>query len=207
LFNQKFIKTKFLGKGKSGNSYRIKLDGRSCVLKEMHTEKVSYYNFHKEKITLEFEAYNVLKNLPIRIPELLSINFAEHYLIKEFIDGQTLTEVLIKTGIPDDLFRQMFEWSAVLRSANINIDYFPSNFVVKDKLLYYIDYEFNEYCEEWNFENWGIYYWLNQKGFSDFVNSKNADYINNPYSGKPIINEGIESANKELLLRLDLTKI
>lgn len=42
---------------------------------------------------------------------------------------------------------------------NLNIDYFPTNFVVQNGKIYYIDYECNNYMEEWNFENWGIKYW------------------------------------------------
>ena len=44
-------------------------------------------------------------------------------------------------------------------SHNLNIDYYPSNFVINDGLLYYIDYECNEYMDEWSFFNWGIKYW------------------------------------------------
>ena len=47
----------------------------------------------------------------------------------------------------------------LLYPANINIDYFPANFVVYDDEIFYIDYECNDYMEEWNFENWGIKYW------------------------------------------------
>ena len=45
------------------------------------------------------------------------------------------------------------------KKANLNIDYYPTNFVVRDGLLYYIDYECNQYMSEWNFENWGMKYW------------------------------------------------
>ena len=44
------------------------------------------------------------------------------------------------------------------KKAGLNIDYFPTNFVVKDNLIYYVDYECNQYMDEWNFENWGIKY-------------------------------------------------
>lgn len=47
----------------------------------------------------------------------------------------------------------------ILNPLGINIDYFPTNFVVQDGEIYYIDYECNQYMEEWNFENWGIKYW------------------------------------------------
>lgn len=32
----------------------------------------------------------------------------------------------------------------------------------------YIDYECNEYMEQWNFENWGIKYWSKTKDFREY---------------------------------------
>ena len=46
-----------------------------------------------------------------------------------------------------------------LYAAGLNIDYYPTNFVVRDGLLYYSDYECNGYMDQWNFENWGSQYW------------------------------------------------
>ena len=63
----------------------------------------------------------------------------------------------------------------VLYDANTNIDYFPTNFVVLEDKLYYIDYECNDYMEEWNFENWGIKYWSQTKEFLEYVNKGNQD--------------------------------
>ena len=41
----------------------------------------------------------------------------------------------------------------------LHIDYYPTNFVVSDDLLWYIDYECNNYIEQWDFEHWGKQYW------------------------------------------------
>ena len=35
--------------------------------------------------------------------------------------------------------------------------------------LYYIDYECNDYMDEWNFENWGIKYWSKTDAFREYV--------------------------------------
>ena len=56
-----------------------------------------------------------------------------------------------------------------LYAVGLNIDYFPTNFVVQEKELYYIDYECNEYMEKWNFENWGIRYWSKTEEFMQYV--------------------------------------
>ena len=58
---------KRLGKGKSGVSYLADSPCGPVVLKEMHDEKISYYNFSKEKVSLEldFEFSNMLLSLAV----------------------------------------------------------------------------------------------------------------------------------------------
>lgn len=60
-----------------------------------------------------------------------------------------------------------------LFSSIASIDYFPTNFVVQEDKLYYIDYECNDYMEEWNFENWGIKYWSQTKEFLKYISAQN----------------------------------
>ena len=54
---------------------------------------------------------------------------------------------------------QMKRICGILYAAGLNIDYYPTNFIPWDGVLYYIDYECNGYMEQWNFENWGSKYW------------------------------------------------
>ena len=51
----------------------------------------------------------------------------------------------------------------------IIIDYFPTNFIVQNEQIFYIDYECNNYMDEWNFENWGIKYWSKTPEFIDYM--------------------------------------
>jgi len=44
---------------------------------------------------------------------------------------------------------------------------------VQDNLIYYVDYECNEFSEEWNFENWGIKYWTRTKEFKAVLKKNN----------------------------------
>ena len=68
-------------------------------------------------------------------------------------------------GVKESYFEQIRHMLKLLYPANLNIDYFPTNFVVQNEILYYIDYECNSYSDEWNFENWGIKYWAKTKDF------------------------------------------
>ena len=49
--------------------------------------------------------------------------------------------------------------AAIVYSYGLNIDYFPTYFIVQDNLIYYIDYLCNQYMGEWNLGNWEIKYW------------------------------------------------
>ena len=51
----------------------------------------------------------------------------------------------------------------------LNIDYFPTNFVVRDGLVWYVDYECNDYMDEWNYENWGVRYWSRTPEFESYL--------------------------------------
>ena len=57
---------------------------------------------------------------------------------------------------------QVKKMCALLYPAGLNIDYYPTNFIPRDDELYYIDYECNAYSDKWNFENWGIKYWMKE---------------------------------------------
>ena len=64
---------------------------------------------------------------------------------------------------------QMREMAKTVYGFGLNIDYFPTNFIVQDDLIFYIDYECNNYMEEWNFENWGIKYWSKTQELVEYM--------------------------------------
>ncbi len=168
---------KHIGKGKGGNSYLAKMDDQFVVFKEMHYEKCESYTFQANKLQSELCDYQRLKEIGIRMPKLLGYNDERQFLIKEYIDGNTIAEIVGEDELKDDYVNQMFEICNRLYKNDLNIDYFPTNFVVQNDLLYYIDYECNQYMEEWDFENWGIYFWANTKGMTKFIETGNHDFL------------------------------
>ena len=80
-------------------------------------------------------------------------------IIKEYIEGPTIFELVRDDLMKDEYLIQIKEMAKLARSFNLNIDYYPTNFVVKNDKLYYVDYECNEYMEQWDFNHWGIKYW------------------------------------------------
>lgn len=170
--------TKFLGKGKSGYSYLSEVNNEFVILKLMHDEKSPYYHFASDKLSVEITAYRKLFDIGINVPRLVNYNLEKQFLIKEFIEGKTGAEMIAENKICEKIISQLFEMSAAAKNAGHNLDFFPTNFIINKDKLYYIDYEINPYSDEWNLENWGIYYWANSKGFKEFLKTGNAVSIN-----------------------------
>ncbi len=167
-----------LGKGKSGNSYLVELNNAKYVLKIMHEEEVSYYKWNKEKLAAEVDSYKVLSKFNLLLPKLHLADYKRNFLIKDFIDGKIGSKLIAEGKIGEPHIKQLFEIAAKLEEHHYNIDYFPNNFVINKDKLFYIDYEHNPFNETWSWENWGIYYWANSEGFSKFLSTGDASYIN-----------------------------
>ena len=159
---------KLLGKGKGGYSY-LALDGdKKVVLKQIHHEPCDYYSFGN-KIEAELNDYNRLKQIGISMPTLIDVDIQQERIVKEYIDGQTVFDMVLNDNLPSNCIDQVKQMCSLLYAANTNIDYFPTNFVLQDGILYYIDYECNDYMSEWNFENWGIKYWSKTPEFLAYI--------------------------------------
>ena len=165
----KFYIESYLGKGKSGYSYLASQSNKRVVLKFIHNEPCAYYNFSEDKLKIELDAYKILKSNSMPVPNLLYYNEKSKYLIKEYIEGMTAADWISKGMQNDIVIANLFEISNRLKSNKLNIDYFPTNFVIRNNQLHYIDYEVNPYSDEWSLDNWGIYYWANTEGFNKFL--------------------------------------
>ena len=162
---------KLLGHGKGGYSYLATDGTKEYVLKQIHHEPCDYYQFGN-KIESEMNDYKRLKEIGVPMPEMYDVDIKNERILKEYIKGDTIFDYVMNDKMKPEYIEQMKEMCVYLYAANTNIDYFPTNFVVQEDKLYYIDYECNDYMEEWNFENWGIKYWSQTEEFLEYVNKR-----------------------------------
>ena len=167
---KKYKILKLLGHGKGGYSYLAeRLENlnesqpRYIVVKQINHEPCSYYNFGN-KIEAELRDYKRLCDAGIRIPKLFDFDKEAERIVKEYIDGVLISDSVKKGQMKEEYLIQVREMAKQAFQAGLNIDYYPTNFIVKKseagyEQLYYIDYECNEYKDEWSFERWGIKYW------------------------------------------------
>jgi len=175
---------KLIAKGKGGYTYLAKTDDTEVILKQIHYEPCDYYQFEENKLNSELRDYEILSRLGLSVPKLLHFNQEEQFLVKEYIPGNTLAKIAADNQITESHINQLFDMCRVLYRNTLNIDYFPTNFIERQGILYYVDYECSQYSDEWNFENWGIWFLANHNGMSSFLADGNhASIIKD---GKPI---------------------
>ena len=155
---------RLLGKGKGGYSYLVTDGTGEYVLKQIHHEPCDYYQFG-DKLASELRDYERLRKIGMPMPNLLDVDEQQERILKEYIPGDTIDIYVKEDRMEDGFYRQMEDMCRLLYPANTNIDYFPTNFVVRDGKVYYIDFECNDYQERWDFEHWGSKYWWKSEEF------------------------------------------
>ena len=162
---------RLLGKGKGGYSYLVTDGEAEYVLKQIHHEPCDYYQFG-DKLASELADYEKLTVIGIPMPRLLAVDHDKERLLKEYIPGDTVFALVEQDAMKPDYLRQMEAMCRLLYRHDTNIDYFPTNFVVREGQLWYVDYECNRYMEQWDFEHWGVKYWSKSPEFLQYLGEK-----------------------------------
>ena len=159
---------RLLGKGKGGYSYLVTDGARDYVLKQIHHEPCDYYTFG-DKLQSELRDYARLRDVGIPLPDMLDVDEKNERILKAFVPGETIYDLVLRDQMKPEYVEQMRAMCRLLYPAGLNIDYFPTNFIVWEGRLWYIDYECNAYEEKWDFEHWGVAYWSKTETFMDYV--------------------------------------
>lgn len=166
--NNEYDVLELIGHGKGGYSYLVKLDGKVFVAKKIHHEPCSYYQFDN-KLESELSDYNRLASIIFdNIPVIIEVDKNQEIIVKEYIDGDTVDKLVLDERMVDSIYMQIEKIAEKVKESGFNLDYFPTNFVVNNGKVYYIDFELNEYSEKWNYQNWGKKYWYRTNDFLYF---------------------------------------
>lgn len=179
----------------NGKFYLYKKDNDYVVIKELSKKVDSEGEMEIDK---ELFSYERLKALEINVPKLLGYNRELNLVIKEYLEGKDLLGIIRDQTLGKDNFGELLKYSESLNADNLNIDYFPANFILKEDSLYYINYKVFPYSEELNLRNWGIYYWINNEGIKKYLETGEEKYINKLDEKTPIVNDDLDKKRDEL---------
>lgn len=156
--DQEYEVVTLLGKGKGGYSYLVTKDNAFYVLKQIHHEPCSYYTFGN-KIEAEINDYQTILKTGINIPHMIDVDKKNERIIKEYVEGPMISELVEEGKLDPTYIEQVLTMQELCKKQGINIDYYPTNFIVNNGKIYYIDYECNKYDPKWDYDNWGKQYW------------------------------------------------
>ena len=163
-----FTVLRLLGKGKGGYSYLVSGGAGEAVVKQIHHEPCAYYQFG-DKLQAELHDYRRLQAAGIPLPALLDADVCQERILKEYIARDTVFDLICQNEMRPEYLEQVRAMCRLLYPVGLNIDYFPTNFVVREGKVYYIDFECNEYQEQWDFQHWGEKYWSRTPEFLDYL--------------------------------------
>ena len=146
------------------NQARLKLLRRSLSYAKVMQAECNQARLELLRRSLSYAKVRNLSEIPT------TTDIKNERILKEFINGYTIYELALEDKVTPSYIKQIKNMCKILYPLNINIDYFPTNFIVSNELLWYIDYECNNYMEEWNFENWGIKYWSKTPELIEYYN-------------------------------------
>lgn len=106
-----------------------------------------------------------MKKIGITIPEMVEADIEKERIVKEYIEGDTILELVLKDQMKAEYIEQVKHMCGLLYAENTNIDYFPTNFIPQGD-------ECNDYMQEWNFENWGVKYWSKTPEFMQYIEER-----------------------------------
>ena len=135
-----------LGRGKSAISWLYRRQGAHATLpQELVLKRYCHTGYETVPFAqiLEFELCSYLRLMESAIPHPRLLAYStEHYaLVKEYIAGELIVDIQQRKGLDDRHFGAMLQMASQLQAAGYHVDFFPTNFVLNERGLFYIDYE------------------------------------------------------------------
>lgn len=162
---------RLLGRGNGGYSFLVQSQTHPptrYVLKQIYYGPYDYYQY-ANKMQSEIQNYRKLRELGVKLPSLFDVDLERDRILKEYIDGPTVYELVLADQMRDDYLDQIRALAKRLAAKRLNINYFPTNFVVENDVVHYIDFECKPYKDTWDFEHWGVKYWSKTPEFLMYV--------------------------------------
>lgn len=107
------------------------------------------------------DIYRKLQTLNINSPKVIARDSDKHIIIQEYIAGRDASEMIIQGEMGGVYLNQVREVAKAVESNGICLDYFPSNFIVTNKGIFYIGNVIYEKNDSNTFDTTGVKYWMN----------------------------------------------
>ena len=118
------------------------------------------YSSNKEGFLQYINSENKLRTSGIRIPKLYVYDKNKMLVVKEYIEGESVLDLLLKEDLKDEIFEEVFTINFMMKRNKIKLDFDPINFRFFEGKLYYISDFCKVFDEKASFEKEGIFLWF-----------------------------------------------
>ena len=117
-----------------------------------------------------------IKNAGIKAPKLFWIDKKAGYAVREYLQGESLMELISKENIPEDLYRQLFLNEYLAKVNKMTLNYEPDKWIIKDGTLYYMLPQFIIYNEEKDLVKKYLKLWFPTKELAQYLANHNLSF-------------------------------
>lgn len=130
------------------------------------------YSSNKEAFQQYITSENKLRTSGIRIPKLYLYDKNKMLVVKDYIEGEVVLDLLIKEDLKDEIFEEIFTINFMMKRNKIKLDYDPINFRFYNGKLYYLSDFCKAFDEKSSFEKEGIFLWFYSPDFVTYLSKK-----------------------------------
>ena len=146
------------------NTYKAKIKDKFYYIRCFPGSFTDFYRYHEDK-----KKFN---NCGVRHPKIVAVDKKNYIVVTEFINGETILDMLIKDELPDIIYEKIFLMTYLARIDYRIINPDPSLYRFDGKELYYMSEEYIPYSDEEKFVNKGIRLWFYTDEFETLLKEK-----------------------------------
>ena len=148
-------------------SFKVDRKGNLYFLKKFENDKKGFEEIIKNQ--------EVLKLSGICIPKVYMWDKNSMIFITDFIDGETVFDLLCKENLSEEIYEEMFNMFAFAKRNKISIDFDPINFKYSDGKLYYLPFKKSAFDSKRDFLSKDLPLWFFSKDFVRLAHSRVVD--------------------------------
>ena len=117
-----------------------------------------------------------IKNSGVKAPKLFLIDKKAGYAVREYLEGESVMELLSKENLPEDLYKQIFQNAYYAKVNGMTLNYEPDKWIIKDNTLYYMLPQFIIYNEEKDLVKKYLRLWFPTKELAQYLSNHNLSF-------------------------------
>ena len=132
-----------------------------------------------------------INNSGVKSPKLFVSDSKTGYLVRSYLEGESLAEYMAHDELTDDMYEQLFKNAYLAKLSQITLNYEPDKWILIDGVLYYTYPHAINYVKEKDLADHYIRLWFNTKERAEFLRKKGINVVKNDIKDEYFINKEI----------------